>query len=572
MKRIWLLVILLIAIFFRFNNLNWDSNFHLHPDERFLTMVGGAMKVPGTFFNYLNPQTSSLNPNNVGFKFFVYGVFPIVLNKILAVFFSNDNYNLFTIQGRFISGLADLFVVILIFKTVWLLEKKYKLNFYLKYWASFFYAIAVLPIQLSHFFAVDTFLNFFMFGSFYFAVRFFIVGNAHVRSLRYMLFSAIFFGLALASKITAIFILPLNLFFILFGTVSNRSLRMILQHLLLFGLIAYFTLRIANPYIFQSANLFDPRPDPLFIQNLKSLSLFEHKEAWYPPGVQWINKPRIFFSLVNIAFFGLGLPYFFLVILGFFNFIKDYKKKEFIFIALWLTAFFLYQSSQFAQTMRYFIFLYPFFAILAAVGLDGSSKFLTRLNSSLRSSNTKSRKNFVSPSIHVLLIVILLIWPLMFSSIYFRKNSRVTASVWIYENIPNNSIILSEHWDDALPLPISSKYPKQFSIIELPVFDPDTSEKWKKMDALLRIGDYYILSSNRGWGSIPTVPERYPRMTKFYKDLFAGKLSYKKIKEFTSYPKIQISKFKFQITDDSSDESFTVYDHPKVMIFKKLPQ
>jgi len=38
--------------------------------------------------------------------------------------------------------------------------------------AAFFYAMAVLPIQLSHFFATDTFLNLFMFASFYFALRF----------------------------------------------------------------------------------------------------------------------------------------------------------------------------------------------------------------------------------------------------------------------------------------------------------------------------------------------------------------------------------------------------------------
>jgi len=40
-----------------------------------------------------------------------------------------------------------------------------------KYWAAFIYAIAVLPIQLSHFFAVDTFLNTFALMSVYFMLR-----------------------------------------------------------------------------------------------------------------------------------------------------------------------------------------------------------------------------------------------------------------------------------------------------------------------------------------------------------------------------------------------------------------
>ncbi|MCU0503583.1 MAG: hypothetical protein MUC51_17830, partial [Anaerolineae bacterium] len=44
---IWLLVgILLVAAFLRLTNLSWDMNTHIHPDERFLTMVSDAMKLP----------------------------------------------------------------------------------------------------------------------------------------------------------------------------------------------------------------------------------------------------------------------------------------------------------------------------------------------------------------------------------------------------------------------------------------------------------------------------------------------------------------------------------------------
>lgn len=162
----------------------------------------------------------------------------------------------------------------------------------------------------------------------------------------------------------------------------------------------------------------------------------------------------------------------------------------------------------------------------------------------------------------------------MFSSIYLREHSRVVASEWIYKNLKNNSLILTEHWDDGLPLPISPPaggYDKKFRSEQLPVFDQDTPEKWQRMDEMLSQGDYYILSSNRAWGSIQTASQKYPLMNKFYKDLFEGRFKYKKIKEFMSYPEFQISNFKFQIDDSSADESFTVYDHPKVMIFKRQP-
>ncbi|MDO9122536.1 MAG: hypothetical protein Q7U31_12165, partial [Anaerolineaceae bacterium] len=38
-----IIVILLIGAFFRFTGINWDDNYHLHPDERFLTMVESAI-------------------------------------------------------------------------------------------------------------------------------------------------------------------------------------------------------------------------------------------------------------------------------------------------------------------------------------------------------------------------------------------------------------------------------------------------------------------------------------------------------------------------------------------------
>src|SRR5258708_19839561 len=73
---------------------------------------------------------------------------------------------------------------------------------------------------------------------------------------------------------------------------------------------------------------------------------------------------------------------------------------------------------------------------------------------------------------------------------------------------------------------------------QLPVFDPDTPDKWATMNSLLRQGNYLVLSSNRGWGSMPTVPERFGLMRNYYQDLFAGQTSYKEIAQFTSYPSL----------------------------------
>jgi hypothetical protein len=70
------------------------------------------------------------------------------------------------------------------------------------------------------------------------------------------------------------------------------------------------------------------------------------------------------------------------------------------------------------------------------------------------------------------------------------------------------------------------------------------------------------------WGSIPKVPEIYPLTSGFYQDLFAGKLGFTKVAEITSYPTIPV--FNIPISDDSAEEAFTVFDHPKVLIYKRV--
>ncbi len=553
-ERIVFLFILLLAAFLRFINLDWDQGQHLHPDERFLTMVVNKITIPKWFNEYLNPSLSSLNPVNNGFDFFVYGLFPLTIAKFFAVWTNNDTYATFTVLGRCISAFFDLIAVILVYKIVDLLGKHSKLHHHTKYYAMFFYAIAVLPIQLSHFYASDTFLNTLFLFSVFFILKFY-----YFSSYASLIGSGIFYGLAFSSKVSAIYGAPLIGFFLFFGLVkkSFKDKKNILYLLtstflttILFSISCYFTVRIANPYMFSSANLFDPRINPQFFESLKMLKSWEGYDTWFPPAIQWINKMPVLFSLINMAIFGIGIPYFLLVLAGI-AYVLTKKRKSILFILVfWFLGIFIYQSIQFVKVMRYFIFLYPFLALLSAIGFQH---------------HLQKQKNMIKGTI----LFICFLWPLSFISIYLHPHSRVTASTWIYANIPNNSILLSEYWDDALPLPIMSQS-KHFFVEQLHVFDPDTSEKWHEMERLLYQADYYILSSNRAWGSISTVPEKYPRMSKFYKDLFAGKTQYMKVHEITSYPSLSYLGIPITFIDDWSDESFTVYDHPKVIIFKNV--
>lgn len=553
--KLLFVAIVFFAFGLRVYGINWDQNQHLHPDERFLTMVGMAMNMPESFGQYLDPARSSLNPYHTNFTFFVYGTLPLTLTKVVTNILQLESYNLFTLVGRFLSALFDIGTLIFIYLLAKLWVRRYNLDEKLPILSAFFYSIAVLPIQQAHFFVNDSFLTFFVLGSFYFATR--LTNKSTFADYIFIFLSAGFFGLGLATKINIIYILPLITAMIFFRQGKQQQNLRWPQKIIMMGLfiiIAYFSIRLGDPKFFSTGNIFDFSINPQFIANLQQLLSLNNSESLYPPGVQWIGKSPLF-PLVNVVFFGLGLPYFLFSLFGLYVFVQT-KKREFVFIALWILVFFTYQSFQYVKTMRYFLILYPFFAILTAFGYINLAKIVSKRNLWV---------------FHFLAFAAILIWPLSFLSIYTRPHSRVAASSWIHQNIAEGSFLAGEHWDDLLPLPVLGVESRSFTSEPLPVFDQDTPEKWQKIREILSRSDYYIISSNRAYAHIINLVDRYPRQSQFYKDLFAGKTEFVKIKEFTSYPTFPLCFMLlcFMINDQWADEAFTVYDHPKVMIFKK---
>ncbi len=556
--------IFLFAFAIRVYGINWDQNQHLHPDERFLTMTVDAMVWPENISEYLSPSVSKLNPYNIGTSFYVYGTLPTTIVKYFSKFeiFDKFQYNNIALTGRLISAMFDVGVVILIFLiTLNIFNRKTAIL------ASFLYSVSVLPIQLSHFFAVDTFLNFFLVLSFYFLIK--LISE---KKIRYCILLGLTYGAALACKISALYFLPIILVGLLIFLLKYKNILLTSFFLLITFFCIYLSFRILDTHVFL-VNIFPPKINPQFVQNIKQLKSFDGPNTLFPPAVQWLTTKPIIFPLKNIIIWGLGLPLgvisfvsiIFLIYKALKYLINVLKKKTKTFnnltieqygsslILFWILFLFTYQGLQFTKTMRYFLPIFPFLTIISA---NFSINFLF-----------KKFKSF-----YLLLItycLLLIIWPISFLKIYSHPHSRVTASEWIYQNIPKGSTLSCDAWDDCLPLNIEGVgYLNQYKILSMEPFATNTPEKQILFSQQLQQIDYLVLTSNRAWGSLTKVPEKYPFMSKFYKDLFSEKLNFTKVAEITSYPTIPI--LNIPIPDQLSEEVFTVYDHPKILIYKQI--
>lgn len=535
-----LFLVFAFGLLLRLLGLNWDQGYYLHPDERFLVMTLIDLHWPSSLFQYLNPQTSLLNPYNLGVNFFVYGHFPIILAKGASEVLGFNDYASFFWLGRSLSALVDASVILAVFLLAIKVFAKHQQKYQLALFASLSYSLMVLPLQQAHFFTTDAFFNAFS----VWAVVWVLFSKKH---WLFLSLSAVFFSLSLASKINAVLVLPLILLLVIYLH-RQKGYKTLVIYLGFFGLVSYLGLRLADPYLFASANWFRFWPDPRFLQNLQELSSLG-KSVFFPPGVQWHNTNWTL-AAKNLLLFGLGPGLSLLLLVGF---IYSWLKKKQLglqtlilltIIGFWLLAWFVFQSIQISKTMRYYLILYPFFSLFIALALF----YLTKMW-------------------RLLLLLPSLIWLFSFSNIYTVPHSRIAASNWLNQNLAKNSIIITEYWDD--PLPLRPDPNKQLKILQLNFYETDSLTKWRRIAKILKNSDYLVLSSNRLYGSIPQVPDLYPYASVYYQKLLREELGFKLIKTFVVFPKIEIGPLKLEFNDQFSEEAFTVYDHPQVLIFKR---
>lgn len=586
-----LFFILVAAAAVRFTGLNWDDGQHLHPDERFITMVADRIRFPSGVDEYFDTPRSPANPYNKDFGSYVYGTFPLFFVRgvteaiqafattalpttgSLGEFFKGwrtaASYGEITLVGRALSGIADLLTIVFVFLIgVRLYGRAVGLL------AALLAAFTVLQIQAAHFFTAEGPVTLLLTAAFYLALR-----ASQTIAVRWWALLGVVVGLAVASKITALMIgaVVLTAVWVLWyrsrqAEETAPSRRFILEDmvtsLVVVGAVAALTFRVAQPYAFAGPGFFGIAPNPKYLADLETWQRFATGQADYPPSHQWAGATPYLWQLSNMVLWGMGPPLAVVAWLGFllatFQFLRNPRQHHLQALAVvWVGLNFLYWGVQFAKPMRYLLPIYPQLTIFAAFFVISAWRW-ARPGPGLRP--IASLRRGAAGALTIGVVGWTVFYAVAFTTIYTRPTTRVTASEWVYDNVPRGSKIGWEHWDDGVPLRLrgldaATIYPG----VEFPMYAEDIEEKRKLLPPKLDEADYIILSSNRLYGSIPKLPVRFPMTTRYYEALFAGELGFERVAEFTSRPSL----FGIELNDDNAEEIFTVYEHPKVTIFKK---
>lgn len=141
------------------------------------------------------------------------------------------------------------------------------------------------------------------------------------------------------------------------------------------------------------------------------------------------------------------------------------------------------------------------------------------------------------------------------------------ASRWIVSTIADGKRIALPHWDDRLPVdPIRLASGRSYRETDLlPLYEPDTPEKVERISRILAQADYVILPTRRLPGGTMNDPARYPLTANFFRTLYAGDLGFTLV--HTERKPLRV--FGVEKNDDDADESFSVYERPKVQIFER---
>lgn len=571
---------ILLLVYSRLINLSWGLPFPFHPDER--NMAVALKQLSCHSFSIKNFQSSIKNCLNP--KFFAYGQFPLYLGYFLIqVYFiivgrlgSKITFEQAVYSLRLISAVAGLLTAVYGLKIIiWMVKEKMKrsmkVGFYLPL-ALVVFTFSPGLIQFSHFGTTESLLMLFYVLIIYFSLK--VVDQYKKRDL---IILSLISGLAIATKISAAVYL-----FIPFAAIVFQNKKDLKGGF--WKIFHFIGLTILAAVFFSPHNLIN-------LDQFLGALRYESDVAlgrivpFYTR--QFVGTIPFIFQFTSIFPFALGWTTVILFVFGFF-FLP--LTKEINLLRLAFLAVFLPNGLLFAKWTRFMAPVFPVMILFSIL-------FLFNLISFLKRKNRFFKFNDRLIDFGLLVLILLMILPgIAYLSVYKQTDVRFIASKWIYRNIPQGSYILSET-ANVVDLPVFSPREKSnlskelvLNYVSFNFYDLDASSEVKEeLFNHLSRADYIFVPSRRIFFNhtclkrekreilyrfsqkrCRRLKKKYPLLNWYYENLFQGKLGFRKVAEFTSFPRIELfGKTLIKFSDEAAEETWSVFDHPVIRIYKR---
>ena len=564
--RVLLIAVLVVALALRFYGLAWDAGFSYtpHPDERAILdrVLGVSPPGLGELGLLLDAEQSPWNP-----RWFNYGSFSLYVLKAVQILGEPflDDPNDIRVLGRAVSGLADIVTILAVYGIAALVfDRRTGLL------AAALTALAVIHIQLSHFFAVDTLQAMLAIAALYFMVR-----VAREGRLRDSLIAGALVGLGLATKASQLpIVAPFVIAHLMYALNLNgkeatdrfeRRLETAIWGVVGGGSLAFIALMVAQPYTLLDWGR--------FFSHVSEQSEMIRGIRDYPYTRQYADTAPYWYHIRQLAVWGYGLPlgiaawagllYVSLrgmpwklglgylvvgwglpaaILLVSYSTVAVVAAAGISLVALlatlpvrskgtqievlllcWVVPYFLVTGAFHVKFMRYMLPIAPLLTLFGARMLwalwDGAAVYRRSLR----------------PVVGVLIALVVgatAFYALAYvNGVYGSVHTGVRASEWLNRNAPYGAFVLKEHWEESLP-----NLRSDFEFFDLPMYEDDRAGKTAVVADALAEADYLVFFSNRLYGTIPRMPERYPVSTEYYRLLFSEQLGYTLADVQTSYP------------------------------------
>lgn len=534
-----------IAFTLRHTGWNWDEGQSLHPDERHMVMVTLALDQNDHWLTDFDTKKSTMNPYNQGVNSYVYGLLPLKILHHFTVAKGETSFQGITRAGRFFSALWSTGTVALLYLFGLRLVSARCAAF-----ASLLLAFTVLSIQQAHFYTVDSAGVFFS----TLCVGLGLIGLKE-RKNGYLLLAAATVGLAMACRLN----LGLLAFWITAVSIASAIKQKNVSPLLFLlggGILSICCFRFFQTNAFDSSGIIPSGLNRQWLRDLDQVRQISLGTLEVPFTLQWVGKIPYLYALQQMVLTGFGFPAGMLALGGSAWLLWQNRLHPGnwpLLLALWPCLLIGYHGRIFLHTLRYFLPAYPLLLLGGAVALR------------------KVPKKKVKWILQGVVLFGTAFYALAFLNMYREPHPRVQASKWLYENLPVGGNVVSEHWDDSLPLRLPGKEERhrKISFQQLEVYQPESPEKTRAILQTLENAPYFVLSSTRASLTIPKMPLRYPVMTKFYQMLTeeSSPAGFKEVARFHRQPNL----WGWRQQSLQAEEAYRVYDHPLVRIYQKTP-